>query len=107
MQHLKVAASAVSLAIVVSLCVSCSTVSSQPPSPAISTTIPGADGRQPMLAPHLPSAVANGTAPLIGTVGAQQPLSFAIHLPLRNQAELSRALRDLYDPTTPSIELSA
>jgi subtilase family serine protease len=103
MQHLKVAASAVSLAIVVSLCVSCSTGSSQPPTPAISTTIPGADGRQPMLAPHLPSAVANGTAPLIGTVGAQQPLSFAIHLPLRNQAELSRALRDLYDPTSPSF----
>jgi xanthomonalisin len=55
-----------------------------------------------MLAPHLPAAVANGTAPLIGTVGAQQPLSFAVHLPLRNQAELTRLLHDLYDPANPS-----
>ena len=33
-----------------------------------------------------------------GTVDLQQPLRLAIQLPLRNQAELTRLLRDLYDP---------
>ena len=103
MQHLKVAASLVSLAIVISFNVSCTTVSPPPSSPTISAGVPSAGLRQPMLAPHLPASVANGSAPLIGTVGAQQPLSFAIHLPLRNQAELTRLLRDLYDPTSPSF----
>jgi xanthomonalisin len=101
MKHLKVAASVVNLAIVISLGASCSTVSPPPSSPTVST--PNASVGQAMLAPHLPATVANGTAPLIGTVGAQQPLSFAIHLPLRNQAELTRLLHDVYDPASPSF----
>jgi subtilase family serine protease len=103
MKHLKVAASVVNLTIVISFSVSCSTVSAPPASPTTSTSLPSAGVAEAMLAPHLPTAVANGTAPLIGTVGAQQPLSFAIHLPLRNQAELTRLLHDLYDPASPSF----
>ena len=56
MKHLKGAASVVNLAIFVSCSISCS--SGPPPSP-------GAAGRA-MLAPHLPRAVANGQAAMMG-----------------------------------------
>ncbi len=102
MKHLKVAASVVNLAIGISFGAWCSAVSPPPSSPTDSTS-PSAGVGQAMLAPHLPAAVADGKAPLIGTVGAQQPLSFAIQLPLRNQAELTRLLHDLYDPASPSF----
>src|ERR1700733_9339768 len=91
MKHLKVAVSVANLAILVSLSISCSSV---PPSPA------GTVGHA-MLAPHLPRAVANGTAAMTGAVNPQQRLKFAIHLPLRNQAELTQLLHDLYDPMSP------
>src|ERR1700691_4950151 len=91
MKHPKVAVSVVNLAIFVSLSISCSSV---PPSPA------GAAGHA-MLAPHLPGAVANGSAAMTGAVSSQQRLQFAIHLPLRNQAELTQLLHDLYDPKSP------
>jgi subtilase family serine protease len=93
MKHLKVAASVVNLALFVSCSVSCSSV---PPSPA------GAAGHA-MLAPHLPSAVANGKAAMTGAVNPQQRLKLAIHLPLRNQAELTQLLHDLYDPKSPNF----
>jgi subtilase family serine protease len=106
MKYLKVAASLVNLAVVTSFSASCSTVSppSLPPSsPTLRRSAPSADVEQPMLAPHLPAAVANGAALLVGTIGGQQPLSFIIHLPLRNQTELTQLLRDLYDPASPSF----
>ena len=56
-----------------------------------------------MLAPHLPGAVANGKAAMTGAVGPQQRLKLAIHLPLRNQAELTQLLHDLYDPKSPNF----
>jgi subtilase family serine protease len=93
MKLLKVAASVVNLAIFVSCSISCSSV---PPSPA------GTVGR-PMLAPHLPGAVTNGTAAMAGAVAPQQRLNLAIHLPLRNQAELTQLLHDLYDPKSPNF----
>jgi subtilase family serine protease len=102
MEHLKVAASVVNLAIGISFSAWCSAVSPPPSSPTDSS-VPSAGVGQAMLAPHLPAAVADGKAPLVGTVGAQQPLSFAIQLPLRNQAELARLLHDLYDPASASF----
>jgi subtilase family serine protease len=88
MTHTKIAASVVTLAIFASCSISCSSV---PPS---------ADGvaGHAMLAPHLPGAVASGKAATTGAVGSRQRLKLAIHLPLRNQAELTQLLRDLYDP---------
>ena len=56
-----------------------------------------------MLASNLPGAVANGKATMMGAVGLQQRLNLAIQLPLRNQAELTRLLRDLYDPKSPNF----
>jgi subtilase family serine protease len=56
-----------------------------------------------MLAPNLPDAVANGKAAMISAVGPQQRLKLAIQLPLRNQAELTRLLQDLYDPKSPNF----
>jgi subtilase family serine protease len=93
MKHLKVAASVVNLAIFVSCSVSCSSVPSSPG---------GAIGH-PMLAPHLPRAVASGQAAMMGAVSPQQRLKLAIHLPLRNQAELTQLLHDLYDPKSPNF----
>src|ERR1700691_3901812 len=91
MKHPKVAVSVVYLAIFVSLSLSCS---STPPPPA------GAVGHA-MLAPHLPPAVANGNAAMTGAVSPRQRLQLAIHLPLRNQAELTQLLHDLYAPKSP------
>ena len=93
MKHLKVAASIVNLAIFVSCGISCSSI--PPPSAAA--------GGHAMLAPHLPVAVANGQAAMTGAVSPQQSLNLAIHLPVRNQAELTQLLRDLYDPKSPNF----
>jgi subtilase family serine protease len=91
MKHLKVAAWVVSLGIFVSCSISCSSVPSPPA---------GVVGHA-MLAPHLPGAVANGNAAVTGAVDPKQRLKLAIHLPLRNQAELTQLLHDLYDPKGP------
>ena len=93
MKHLNVAASIVNLAIFVSCGISCSSI--PPPSAAA--------GGHAMLAPHLPGAVANGQAAMTGAVSPQQSLNLAIHLPVRNQAELTQLLHDLYDPKSPSF----
>jgi hypothetical protein len=93
MKHLKVAASVVNQTIFVSCSISCSSV---PPPPA------GPVGHA-MLAPHLPRAVANGQAAMMGAVSPQQRLKLAIRLPLRNQAELTQLLHDLYDPKSPNF----
>jgi subtilase family serine protease len=95
MKHLKIAASVVNLAILFSCGTSCSSV---PPSPTGPGNVPAAGIGQAMLAPHLPDAVASGRAAMMSAVGLQQSLKLEIHLPLRNQAELTRLLHDLYDP---------
>src|ERR1700678_1240933 len=96
MKDLKIAASVVNLAIFVSCSISCSSVP-RPPAGAVGHA---------MLAPHLPRAVANGQAAMVGAVSPQQRLKLAIHLPLRNQAELTQLLHDLYDPKSPSFHKS-
>jgi subtilase family serine protease len=96
MKHLKVAATVVNLAILIS----CGSV---PPSPTRSRSVPAVAVGHAMLAPHLPDAVANGKATMMDTVGLQQRLNLAIQLPLRNQAELTRLLHDLYDPRSPNF----
>jgi len=96
MKHLKVAATVVNLAILIS----CSSV---PPSPTRSRSVPAVAVGHAMLAPHLPDAVTNGKATMMDTVGLQQRLNLAIQLPLRNQAELTRLLHDLYDPRSPNF----
>jgi subtilase family serine protease len=100
MKHLKVAASVVNLAILISCCSSCSSV---PPSPTGSRNVPAVAGGREILAPHLPGAVANGKAAMMGTLGLQQRLKLGIQLPLRNQAELTKVLHDLYDPKSPNF----
>jgi subtilase family serine protease len=100
MKHLKVAASVVNLAIFISCSISCSSV---PRSPTGSRNAPAATVGNEMLAPHLPDAVTNGKAAMMSTVGLQQRLKLAIQLPLRNQAELTRLLHELYDPKSPNF----
>jgi subtilase family serine protease len=100
MKHLKVAARVVNLAILISCCISCSSV---PPSQTGSRNVPGVAVGYETLAPNLPDAVANGKAAIVGAVRPQQRLRLAIQLPLRNQAELTRLLHDLYDPKSPNF----
>ena len=100
MKDLKFAASVVNLAILISCSVSCSTV---PPVPDGSRNVPAATGGGAIRAQCIPDAVANGKAAIAGAVDAQQPLRLAIHLPLRNQAELIRLLQDMYDPKSPNF----
>jgi subtilase family serine protease len=99
-QHLKVTITVVNLAILISCSISCSSV---PPSPTRSKNVAAASVGHAMLAPHLPDAVANGKAAMMSTVELQQRLKLAIQLPLRNQAELTRLLHDLYDPKSPNF----
>jgi hypothetical protein len=48
--------------------------------------------------------VANGQAAMTGAVSSpQQRLNLAIHLPLRNQAELTQLLHDLYGPKSANL----
>src|ERR1700728_4675851 len=100
MKHLKVATSVVNLAILISGGISCS---SAPPSATGSRNVAAVAVGHPMLAPVCPDAVANGKAPMVGAVGLQQRLKLAMHLPLRNQAELTRSLNELYDPKSPNF----
>ncbi len=40
---------------------------------------------------------------MTGAVDPRQSLRLALQLPLRNQAELTQLLRDLYDPKNPNF----
>jgi subtilase family serine protease len=91
MKDLKLAASVVSLTILVSC-------SSAPPPPAGSNYVPAVTGGRAVRAQCIPDAVATGKAAVAGAVDTQQPLRVAIQLPLRNQAGLTVLLHDLYDP---------
>ena len=52
-------------------------------------------------APCIPDAVAQRKVAMAGAVDPKQPLKVAFQLPLRNQAELTQLLHDLYDTTSP------
>jgi subtilase family serine protease len=99
MKHFKFA-SVVSVAIVVSGGVSCS---SRPPAVGNSSNAPAGPVGHALLARHLPEVVLSGRAARTSVCDLQQPLRLALHLPLRNQAELTQLLHDLYDPTSPSF----
>jgi subtilase family serine protease len=93
MKHLRFAASVVSLAIIIS----CSSI---PPTPMASGNVRATAVGHGTLASCLPQAVADRRAAVMGPVGSQQRLKLAIQLPLRNQAELTQLLHDLYDPAS-------
>ena len=54
------------------------------------------------LTAHVPPAVANGQARLVGEAPRMQRMSLAISLPLRNEADLDDLLERIYDPQSPS-----
>lgn len=51
---------------------------------------------------HVPLAVANGNAKLIDHMAADTTINFSIGLPLRNQNELERTIRQVSDPANPN-----
>lgn len=57
---------------------------------------------QTVLTRHVRGAVKDGSARLIGHLPADQVMKLVIVLPLRNQTALDQALKDLYDPASPS-----
>ena len=84
----------------VTLALSGVSCSSTPPPPQ---THVRAAGDREVLASCLPRVVATREAAVLGAARAQQPLKLEIQLPLRNQAELTRLLHDLYDPGSPGF----
>jgi subtilase family serine protease len=100
MKHLKVAASVVDLAILIFCSISCSSV---PRSPTGSRNVSAVAVGHGILASCLPDAVAIRNAAMMGAAGPQQRLKLEIQLPLRNQAEMTRLLHDLYDPKSPNF----
>ena len=100
MKDLKFAVSVVSLAILISCSTSCSSV---PPAPAGSRIVRAGGSAQATQARCVPDAVVKGKAATAGAVDLQQPMRLAIHLPLRNQAELTQQLHELYDPKSPDF----
>ncbi|MGA9527974.1 MAG: Ig-like domain repeat protein [Terriglobales bacterium] len=60
---------------------------------------------QLMLTRHVPAAVANGKAQLVGHLPADQIMRFDIVIPLRDQPGLELFLQDLYNPSSPFYRL--
>jgi subtilase family serine protease len=59
--------------------------------------------RRPLMTSHVPEDVASGIAPMVGHLAADERLSLAISLPVRNQDQLDRFVEDLYNPQSPSF----
>jgi len=51
---------------------------------------------------HVRDVVANGVAPSVGRLPANQMMQFSMVLPLRHAPELENFLQDIYDPTSPN-----
>ena len=101
MRHLKLASSAAMAAIVVLGTVSCS---SNPPSArGAGGGTAGEKVGSGVRAPCIPDAVAQRKVAKTGAVDVEQPLKVALQLPLRNEAELTQLLHDLYDTTSPKF----
>jgi len=60
-----------------------------------------ANAQRPTLTTHVPEVVASRIAPQVGRLAADQRLSLALSLPLRNQSELDELLRQIYDRQSP------
>jgi subtilase family serine protease len=56
---------------------------------------------QQRLHKHVPAVVSNGQAEFVAKLPSKQTVDITILLPLRNQAELSTVLNELYDPSSP------
>ncbi len=70
---------------------------------ALTVAVAGAQSAlNPVMTSHVPEAVASGLAPMVGHLPAQQRMSLALSLPLRNQQQLEFFLQDLYNPHSPS-----
>ena len=100
MKDLRFTAATIALAVLICGCLSCS---SAPAPPAGSRNVPAAVVGQRPRVPHVPQPVTSGTAPMAGACDPKQTLQLALHLPVRNQEELTQLLHDLYDPASPSF----
>lgn len=61
-----------------------------------------ADPATSTLRGHVPPAVANGKAQLLGHLAGDTTLNFSIGLPLQNRDELERTIRQVSDPANPN-----
>jgi kumamolisin len=58
--------------------------------------------QRPTLTTHVRDVVANGVAPSVGRLPANQVMQFDIVLALRHAPELENFLQDIYDPNSPN-----
>jgi subtilase family serine protease len=91
MKHLERGVSPVIAAIVLVGTVSCASNPS-------ARNVPGVTVGDGIRAHCIPDAVEKRRASMAGTVDPKERLKVALQLPLRNQAELTQLLHDLYDP---------
>jgi subtilase family serine protease len=56
---------------------------------------------RPLMTSHVPEAVSQGVAPLVGHLSGSQRLNLAISLALRDEAGLDNLLQQIYDPASP------
>jgi subtilase family serine protease len=97
MKRLGIAASVISITALGLGLVSCS---SEAPAPEDSGNAFATPAQRGIQTSCIPDAVSKRAAAMMGAVGPQQHLQLQIHLPLRNQAELTQLLHDLYTPGT-------
>lgn len=100
MKRLGVSAAVASLGVALLGSVSCS---STPPPPAPMAQPRSLGAERGILAQCLPYAVSNRQAAILGAASPSQRMKLEIQLPLRNQAELTRLLRDIYDTRSPDF----
>src|SRR3569833_545551 len=100
MRRLELAISAAVAAVVLLGNVSCS---STPPAAQSARDAVGTVVGYGIRAPCIPDAVAQRKVAMTGAMDPKQTLEVSFQLPLRNQAELTQLLHDLYDTTSPQF----
>jgi subtilase family serine protease len=98
MKHLGLAASFAGLLLLAFGNFSCS---SNPPAPTCGRGLTSPSVRHGVGSSCIPQVVANHGVATTGVADPRQRLTLALHLPLRNQPELTQLLHDLYDPRSP------
>jgi subtilase family serine protease len=97
MKHLRIAVSVVITSLVAAGIGSCS---SAPPPPDSARTARGVTVGYGIRASCIPAPVAERSAALTGATDPRQRMTLALQLPLRDQAQLTQLLNDLYNPTS-------
>ena len=67
------------------------------------TTIAAQAALSPVMTSHVPSPIASHSVTMVNPLPAEQQMSIAISLPLRNEADLRNLIDQIYDPQSPNF----